>query len=312
MGEELLLTVGGNVLSNLGSAIVGNEMGKANSDRLWRERYSPQAQVRNLAAAGINPAVAMGNNAPVLSSGGEINPVDVSPFGIGTTALSEIGNYINATANAKKAGVDTKSTEEDIKLKRIEQDRNDFELKLRKQYGLKLSAQELSLAEANVRLAQLSGDNSEIDKAIKEYTKAKEKAISECNEVQRDILQKELDNKDTQLKLSNRVLKTQGDSNIAAANAANTQASVNRENRRLQSALADIEEAGKDDKIRSLLLRYHADGALSDKDYKEAEIKLNRLNDVSKKRNDDSDRWNLFRETDNFLDWLKDKVSIFK
>ena len=297
----------GNAIGSIGGALVQNELGKANEKRQWEEYYSPKAQVRNLAAAGINPAVAFGNQSPVLTSGGQMQMPDVPNFGIGTTALSEIGNYLNAAANAKKAGVDTRSAEEDIKLKQIEQSRNSFENKLRQQFGLKQAAQDLALSEANVRLAQLSGDNAELDKAIKEYTKAKEKAMSECAENQRDILKKELANKDTELKLSNRVLKTQGDANLAAANASNTQADVNRENRRLQSALADVEDVGKLEKIKSLLAEYKKNGAISEADEKEANIKLSRLSDVENKRTS-----SFFKEVDGFTDWLKSKISIFK
>lgn len=308
------LGAAGNLIGSVGGALVQNALGRANEKRQWDEYYSPQAQVRNLAAAGINPAVAMGNQSPVLTSGGQMQMPDVPNLGLGTTALSEIGNYLNAVANAKKAGADTRSSEEDVKLKQIEQSRNQFELQLRQKYGLKQAAQNLSLAEANVRLAQLSGDNAEIDKAIKEYTKAKEKALSECQEKQRDILQKELDNKDTELKLSNRVLKTQGDSNIASANASNaaakaslSQADVNRETRRLQSALADVEEAGKLDKINSLIAEYKKNGSISDADAKEADIKLSRLNDIQDKRSS-----YFFKEVDGLTEWLKSKISIFK
>lgn len=297
----------GNAIGSIGGALVQNELGKANEKRQWDEYYSPKAQVRNMAAAGINPAVAFGNQSPVLTSGGQMQMPEVSNLGVGTTALSEIGNYLNAAANAKKAGVDTRSAEEDIKLKQIEQSRNSFENKLRQQFGLKQAAQDLALSEANVRLAQLSGDNAELDKAIKEYTKAKEKAMSECAENQRDILKKELANKDTELKLSNRVLKTQGDANLAAANASNTQADVNRENRRLQSALADVEDAGKLEKIKSLLAEYKKNGAISEADEKEANIKLSRLSDVENKRTS-----SFFKEVDGFTDWLKNKISIFK
>ena len=301
------LGAAGNAIGSIGSALIGNALGKANEERQWKEYYSPQAQVRNLAAAGINPAVVMGNQSPVLTAGGQMQMPDVPNLGLGTTSLSEIGNYLNAAANAKKAGVDTRSAEEDIKLKQIEQSRNSFENNLRQTFGLKQAAQDLALSEAKVRLAQLSGDNAEVDKAIKEYTKAKEKALSECQEKQRDILQKELDNKDTELQLSNRVLKTQGDANIASANASNTQAEVNRQNRRLQSALADVEEAGKIDKINSLIAEYKKNGSISDADAKEADIKLSRLNDIQDKRSS-----YFFKEVDGFTEWIKSKISIFK
>ena len=120
-----LLAVAGNAIGNIGSSLIQNVLGQKNEERQWNRYYSPRAQVQNLAAAGINPAVAFGNQSPVLSSGGQMQMPDVPALGIGTTALAEIGQYINAAANAKKAGVDTRSAEEDIKLKQIEQKRND-------------------------------------------------------------------------------------------------------------------------------------------------------------------------------------------
>lgn len=288
----------GNTISSIGGALFQNELGKANEKRQWDEYYSPKAQVRNMAAAGINPAVAFGNQSPVLTSGGQMQMPDVQNLGIGTTALSEIGNYLNAAANAKKAGVDTRSAEEDIKLKQIEQSRNSFENKLRQQFGLKQAAQDLALSEANVRLAQLSGDNAELDKAIKEYTKAKEKAMSECAENQRDILSKELANKDTELKLSNRVLKTQGDANIASANASNTQADINREVRKLRSIEREIAETGKMDKIDEYLSELKRNKMLNDKEYEEFRTKFLSL----KNRNDYGDKNKWYRDFYNILD----------
>lgn len=68
----------------------------------------------------------------------------------------------------------------------------------------------MALAEQNVKLALAQTDVSVQDKAVKEWTAAKEKAMSEVNEVNRDILQKELANKDIELNIRNR----QGEANI--------------------------------------------------------------------------------------------------
>ena len=67
--------------------------------------YSPQAQVRNMAAAGINPAAAFGNQAPVIS-GSQMNLPQNPLGGIGTSSLNDISNYILSQAQAKKAGVE--------------------------------------------------------------------------------------------------------------------------------------------------------------------------------------------------------------
>lgn len=307
-----ILGAAGNAIGSIAGSLIQNELGKSNERRQWNEYYSPQAQVRNLAGAGINPAVAMGNQSPVLTAGGQMQMPEVPGLGLGTTALSEIGQYLNAAANAKKAGVDTRSAEEDIKLKQIEQSRNSFELRLRNQFGLKQAAQDLALSEYNVRLAQLSGDNAEIDKAIKEYTKAKEKALSECAENQRDILGKELANKDTELSLSNRVLKTQGDSNLASADAANAAAQASR-------AQANIFEIEKD--IKNLERKFRESTNIQEIDTKLSELrKQSIINDAEyeegKKRLDSISKFNQARENSKavengylFFDWLGDIIS---
>ena len=312
MGDLDFLGLAGNVIGSVGGALLQNELGKANEKRQWNEYYSPQAQVRNLAAAGINPAVAMGNQSPVLTSGGQMQMPDVPGLGLGTTALSEIGSYLNAAANAKKAGVDTRSAEEDIKLKQIEQQRNDFELRLRNQFGLKQAAQNLALSEANVRLAQLNGDNAELDKAIKEYTKAKEKAMSECAENQRDILGKELANKDTELKLSNRVLKTQGDSNIASANASNAAASASRAQTRIYEIEKDIKalerkfrESTNLQEIETKLSELRKEGVINDTEYEEGKKRLDSISKFNQARENSKVVENGYL----FFDWLGDIIS---
>ena len=109
----------GNVIQSVLQPLVQNELGKNNAEWQWNKFYSPKAQVSNLAEAGINPAVAFGNQSPVMTTGGQMTMPDVPALGIGTTALSEIGNYLNAKANAEKANVETQGTELDniVKVK---------------------------------------------------------------------------------------------------------------------------------------------------------------------------------------------------
>ena len=303
LGPLALLGIGAGI-SALGN-VVNNLMSRSNAQFAYNNFNSPAAQVRGFQQAGMNPAVAMSESGG--SSGGNQSappaPTE-NPFGM--VNLETYANSLKALADAKKSGVDTRSAEEDIKLKQIEQDSKEFELRLQKYFGTKERAQALALLEKNVRIAQLTGDTKEQEKAINEWLKAKEKAISEAEENKRDILQKELDNTDKRLKLENRVLSTQGTANLASANASNTQADVNRQTRRLQSALADIEEAGKTEKIKSLIADYKKNQQISEADAKEAEVKLSRLLSIEDKRSS-----GFFREVDNYLEWLKGKVSIF-
>lgn len=309
LGKGIASTAANGVI-NTGLGLLGQNLVNKQARENYKWQYdnflSPKAQVKSLTAAGLNPAAAFGNNAPVLNSGGLSIPAN--PFGgIGTSSLSDISNYIMAKSQAKKNGAEVKNLDIDAEAKQ-------FELDLNKLFSSPERVANLTAAWKNVRL-------QDDEHNIKEWTVAKEKALSELSGVQRDTAQKVLDNMDIQIKLENKqreedirltqekqkTEKTSQSANVASANASNASASVSRENRRLQAALADIEEAGKTEKINSLIAEYKKNGNLSVADAKEAAIRLSRLESVEDKRTT-----TFFREVDNYLEWLKNKVSIFK
>lgn len=275
-------------------------------DYQWEKMYSPQAQVRNLTSAGVNPAVAFGNQSPVLNSGGQLGSVEAPTFGIGTTSLSDLANYIKAKADAKRSGSDSRKLDAEADALIFENQLN-YIFKKRERVANIISA---------YNAIQLQND----EHSRNEWITAKEKALSELSGIQKDTAQKVFDNMDTQIALENKqrqedikltqerqkTEKTSQSANVASANASNTQADVNRQVRRLQSALADIEESGKTYKIESLISEYEKNKFISDADAQEANIKLARLRELEYKRDS-----RLFGEVDNFLEWIKGKVSIF-
>ena len=179
---------------NAGLSLVGNKVAqqtsRENLDYMMSRYYSPQAQVNNLAAAGINPAVAFGNQSPVFSSGGQMQMPSNPLAGIGTTSLSDLANYINAKTNAKKAGVEMANIDVDTQAKI-------FDLELAKIYKSPEQYAALTLAWKNVMLA-------DDEHNIKVWQKAKEKALSEVEEKNRDILDKTLSNMDIQIRQENK------------------------------------------------------------------------------------------------------------
>ena len=192
----------------------------------------------------------------MLYTGNKLKEISFPLGGIGTSSLSDISNYIMAKSQAKKNGAEVKNLDIDAEAKQ-------FELDLNKLFSSPERVANLTAAWKNVRL-------QDDEHNIKQWTAAKEKALSELSGVQRDTAQKVLDNMDIQIKQENkqreedikltqekqRTEKTSQSANVASANASNAAASVSRENRRLQAALADIEEAGKLDKINSLIAEY--------------------------------------------------------
>lgn len=209
LGAALGLAGGTSLISGITNYLTGKSMmdeqskyAKEMFDYQWNKAYSPQAQVKNMAAAGINPAAQLGSHS-VLAGSPQASMPSMPSGQYGITGLSDLSSYIAANAQDKKTGADVNNTNQDTELKKIQTDAEAWKLNLAKQFGSDKMAADLALAQQNVRLAELSGDEKRKDIAIKSWTEAKEKAMSQCAEKNRDILQKELDNKDTELKLRN-------------------------------------------------------------------------------------------------------------
>lgn len=309
---------GGSALLNSGLQFLGGQYSQAKQvaaqkdlfDYTWEKANSPNAQVKNLTAAGLNPVGMLGSHglSEIGSPSGQISPIDYQ--GIGTTDLSGLAQYIAATADAKKKGVEMPGIEADTQGKLLDNDRKRFENDLLKTYGNDKMAAEVSLAWQNYALALQSEELNNQEIAKKQWEVAKEKALSQVAANQRDILKKELDNKDTEIQLRNqqkreeiKTEKSKQSANYASANQSNTQADVNRQLRRLNAALADVEEGVKTDKIQNLINEYRAKSAMSDLDYQEANRRIEAMQHMRDNE--------LGREVDNFLEWLKGKVSIF-
>ena len=100
-------------------------------DYQWKNYASPLAQAQSYAAAGFNPAVAMGNgNISTMQPSASAPTAPV--YSTGIENLSELGNYMLAVAQAKKAGVDTSKSEQEIKNLEVNRQADEFELQLKK------------------------------------------------------------------------------------------------------------------------------------------------------------------------------------
>lgn len=296
-------------LNSVGS-VVSSKIQSSQQMKDWRDQwntaYSPQAQVRNLAAAGINPAVAFGQNAPVLASGPSV-PSVAAPS-IGVQGLSDVGSYIQALANAKLAGASEKKTQAETDRIFAEKDAVELQNQITREYGLKQAAELLAKTSKEVALLASQDDVAKSEKALNDFKALTEQVLAAYHGKQKELLEKDLESYYIKLQGNLAEQKSRIQANQANANQANTQASVNRENRRLQAALADIEEGSKSEKMQSLISEYLKNGDLSDADAKEARLRLSRLNQIEYSR----DNSVLFEAVDNFAEWLKSKISIFK
>lgn len=319
LGAALGIGAGSSVLSSALNFLGGNlsfdkqiSASKELLDYQQQKYLSPQAQVKNLAAAGINPAAAFGNTSPV-NVGGELampSPPNYN-FSGATQSLSDVASLLVGAAQAKKAGADTGKVLEDTKGVVLDNERKAFENDLMKRFGLQKSAVELALAEQSVKLSQASTDVALQEQSLKKWQAAKEKALSECSENQRDILAKELANKEIELKLRNekaseeiKTEKSKQSANFASAENSRASASSYRAQARINGVLADIQEATSSEQIKSQLAKLKADKSISDTDYQSAIQKLEALSGMRD--------GGIRQMTDDFLIWLKDRLNILK
>lgn len=146
--------------------LLSSAIGKDNMKEQWDEYYSPKAQVRNLAEAGINPAVAFGNNAPVMNGAGDFS-IPQSPLGgIGTESLNAISNYLLAKSQAKKNKVETEGTELDNIVKSKTQEDRIKEVAIRNKFTQEETIkviQEYSHLIGQINLLQKENEIKQID-----------------------------------------------------------------------------------------------------------------------------------------------------
>lgn len=306
LGKGMASTFGNNVV-NGAFGLLGNEIAQNNAREnfkyQWDNYLSPKAQVKNLAAAGLNPAAAMGNQAPVLSSAGLDLPQN--PLGgIGTSSLADISAYLLAKANAKKAGADTRKAD-------AEADSISFENELNRLFK---QPERVANLMAAYKSLQLQDD----EHSRNEWITAKEKALSQLSGIQKDTAQKVFDNMDTQIRQENKqreedikltqekqkTEKTSQSANVASANASNSQATVNRELARYQRVMADVEESASPFKLENLLRHYVAANMISDADYQEAYRRYERLRSIN--ADNDKHEWN--KALDAFMFYLEEHV----
>lgn len=215
-------------------------------DYQWQNFNSPAAQLRSLKEIGLGVnAFVNGKGSSATPTGGMPSSAPISFDGIAD--LGNISAYIQSVANAKKAGMDTKLSEQEIKNKEIQRQRDEFELQLRKQFGKDINSAELANAYMQLVLAADQSDLNEQEKAINEYKKLAEKAISDANESQAGILRQNLENNPTVIKLENSLREEKIKSEKAGQAASSAMASH-------YSALVKTEDALRDLKVSSSVL----------------------------------------------------------
>ena len=292
-----------------------NQYAKELMDYQWRNFQSPEAQVAAMTRAGLNPAVLFGSGGKGAFAAPSPSMPSSSPVQVPNVFdISSAAAFIKSVADAKKAGMDTKLSEQEIKNKEVERQLNEFNLDLQKQFGKSFKSVELEKAYKDLLLSVDSHDLNVQEKALNEWKIATEKAVTGIKESEREMAFQRLANNPTAISLENELMKekakterAQQSQSYAAAKSSIEQANVNRELRRLNSALADVEENTKFAKIESLIAEYEKNGWLSQADANDARLRASRIHSVENRRDNSS----LFKAVDDFSEWLKSKVRIF-
>lgn len=297
------LAAGNTALNSIG---IGQQTGASKDlmDYQWKNFTSPQAQVRSVAAAGLNPAAVLSEGKGSFASPSVSMPT-VSP--VQMDGVDTLANYLVAKTQAEKNKVDTKLTD-------IEAQSKQFELDLNKTYAKPERVSNLLAAWKSMRL-------QDDEHARNEWLNAKEKFLADLAGIQKDTAQKVLDNMDTQIQQENkqraedikltqekqRTEKTSQSANTAAARASNSQADVNTELQKIHSIEREVLEAGKVDKINSYLAELREKKMLSDERYQELRERIRSI----KNRQDYADKHAWYGDFLNFMDDLSYYMSKF-
>ena len=313
------LSMAGNVISGITGSAIQNDMARKNAEYQWDRYYSPRAQVNNLAEAGINPAVAFGNQSPVMTTGGQLTMPDAPALGLGTTALAEIGQYINAKATAAKTERETGKVDAETKKLLSELDAQNLQNDLVRQFGNQKWTYDVAQAYENVLLARKTNDIKEQEKAINEYHKVTSYLESNLKGSELQMVKKRLANLDTEIELSNKLQtekiateKSAQTSNYASAKASSAQASFSEHQQTLidyqsefQNMVNQVKRSNLSSETLTELKKILANRALSEAEQKEAQLRMQHVEAFINARKMSA----AWREFDNACNWISSKIS---
>lgn len=310
-----LVASGIGALGSIGSTILNGILNRDSMDRQvaaskelmdyeWDKFKSPRAMVGALAAAGINPAVAFGNNSGAVATPSPVMPSSSVPqLGI----VPDVATFVKAMVEAKKANVDISNIEVDTQAKQ-------FELELSRVWSNPEKVVNLVQSWKNV---MLSNDAH----SLNEWKIESEKALSGLNGIKRDTAKKLFDNMDIQIEQENRqreeginltkekqlTEKTAQSANVASARASNTQADVNIEMKKIHSIEREVLESGKFDRINAYLAELREKKMLSDEHYEELRQRIRGI----KNRQDYADKHQWYGDFLNLMDDVSFYLSKF-
>lgn len=301
---------------------------------------SPVHQRKQLEAAGINPQVYFGSqssfggssavaggspSAPAPGHGASVgsvqglSPVGFQPANLQIPALmSSLGSMMSGLANAKKSGVETSFLEASLESRLKESvakgdmaetaaalqeldlafQKANFDTRLKHAYA------QYKETLSNIDLLSEKALTEQEEQKLKQATAAMNKAIQELNEEEKNKLGIVIQYLPRMLEseiLANRGSAAAG---FGKAEESRANAGVLREEKRIRSVAAEVAETGKSTQLQAVVDELWAKRAISQQQYKEACIKIGRLDHILEAYHNNDKKSKVDASVENVLEIL--------
>lgn len=238
-------------------------------DYQWDKFGSPKAQVNALAAAGINPAVALGQG----GTGAFAQPLDSMPSSV-PVQIDNVAPMLSSLTQLKKVDKDNELVDQQI-YKTLSE-KNLIDEQRHGQNIANIILREYGDKEAAARIANLGGQTA-LYAAEKDFTKANESLIKlkqDTEKVYKVLLNENKLKAALEVKNYQRYIDSVIVSNQKSANLAEKQADF-------QQIVNEIKESGKTFELENLIRKYQAENKVSDASAEQAYTMLERYKQLN-------------------------------
>lgn len=281
-----LPSAGVNMLLNTIGMKQQKDAAKDMMDYQWKNFQSPQAQVNALAAAGINPAVALGQG----GTGAFASPSPSMPSSV-PVAVDGVANMLSSLTQLKKVDKENELVDQEIyktlaEKGLIDEQRHGQAIAntIAFQYGDKEAAAKVANLGAQAALAASQKDNVEAEKLLVDLKRDTEKIYQGL--LKQNKLKAALEVKNYQRYIDSLVNSNNAsaEASRASATASSASAELTTSQKDYQELINNLERATSHAKRMNLLNRLATSDVLSEEAKKKSRIMINRYNWLIKEK----------------------------
>lgn len=281
-------------------------------DYQWKNYQSPEAQVKSMAAAGLNPAVTLGGNGSFAAPSASLP----------TTApvqIDGVSDMLSSLTQLKK--VDKENELVDQEIYKTLSEKGLIDEQRHGQVIANLIAEQYGDKEVAARIANLGGQTA-LYASQKDLSKAEEnlqKLKGETEKVYKDLLRENKLKAALEVKNYQRYIESVISSNnasakasVASAHESESKVELNQHQLELidyqkdfQDMVNKVKRANLSSEMLTDLKKMLSDRALSEAQKKEAELRLSHVEAFINARNMSA----AWREFDNACNWISSKIS---